>query len=130
MVAERHPHRLRPGAPAGTASVTVLDDDTPSLRVFLDPATIEEGGVVTGRVERNWITAAPLAVTLSASASGQVNLHVVVIGANQASAAFTLTTIQDTLPEKDDTLTITAEAGGFAGGRHRSFSPITRTCRR
>ncbi|NUQ61376.1 MAG: S8 family serine peptidase [Pirellulales bacterium] len=100
----------------GTAEMSVLDDDTPTLRVFVDAETIEEGGTVTGRVERNWITAAPLPITLSASSSGQVNLPVVVIDANQSSAAFTITTIQDTLPEKDGTLTITAEAGGFADG--------------
>src|SRR5262249_41098204 len=41
------------------AALTVLDDDVPTLRLVLDTSTVAEGGPVTGRVERNWITAAP-----------------------------------------------------------------------
>ena len=84
----------------------------PTLHVFLDASAVEEGGTVTGRVERNWITASSLSVTFSASIAGQFNLPTVVIPANQTSATFTLATIQNTLPEKNEVVIVTAQAGG------------------
>ena len=88
----------------------------PTLTLVLDTATVEEGGSVTGHVERNWITTAPLAVTFSASTDGRMTLPAVVINANQSAATFTIDTIDTSEPEKDETFTLTAASGGFVSG--------------
>ena len=100
----------------GTASLTVTETDVRTLTLVLNTTTVEEGGSVTGQVTRNWITNAPLAVTFSASTDGRMTLPVVVIGANQSSAAFTVDTIDSSEPEKDETFSLTAASGGFVSG--------------
>lgn len=104
------------GHETATATLAVLDDDEPTLRLVLDESTVEEGYSITARVERNWITQEPLTVLLRASSAGQLDLPVVVIGANQAFATFTINTIQNTLPERDERLMVFAEAAGFLRG--------------
>jgi hypothetical protein len=122
------------GFVSGTARLTVDESDVPTLQVVLDTSTVEESGSVTGHVTRNWITAAPLAVTFSASADGRMTLPVVVIAANQASVDFTVEAIHDSAPEKDETFTLTAAAGGFVNGSadltitdHRDLPTLTIT---
>ena len=100
----------------GSAVLTVTETDVPTLTLVLDTTTVEEGGSVTGSVERNWITAAPLAVTFSASTAGRMTLPVVIIPANQSSSTFTVGTVYNSAPQKDQTFTLTAASGGFVGG--------------
>ena len=104
------------GFVSGTAELTVDETDVPTLQVALDPTTVMEGNSVTGTVQRNWITDAPLAVTFSASTDGRMTLPVVVIPADQSSATFSVLAIHDSAPEKDETFTLTAAAGGFVSG--------------
>ena len=92
------------------------ETDVPTLQVVLDTTTVMEGDSVTGTVQRNWITDAPLAVTFSASTDGRMTLPVVVIPAGQSSATFSVQAIHDSAPEKDETFTLTAAAGGFVSG--------------
>ena len=101
------------GFVSGTAELTVDETDVPTLQVALDPTTVMEGDSVTGTVQRNWITDAPLAVTFSASTDGRMTLPVVVIPADQSSATFSVLAIHVTAPEKDETFTLTAAAGGI-----------------
>jgi hypothetical protein len=95
---------------------TILNDDFPRLTLILDTATVEEGGTATGRVERNWVTSVALPVTFSVSSAGQIHLPVVTIEADQDSAAFTIVTIQNSFPEQNQTLALTAYASGFLSG--------------
>src|SRR6185312_585885 len=53
------------GLANGSTTVTVIDDDTPTLTVTLDTSAVTEGGTATATVTRNQVTADPLTVTLS-----------------------------------------------------------------
>lgn len=87
----------------------------PTLSLTLNPGTIAEGGAPsTATITRTGATTAALTVTLSAAPTGQVTLPATVtIPANQASATFTISVVDDTLAEAPLTVAIRAAATGF-----------------
>ena len=100
---------------SGTVDVT----DHEALVVTITPTSIsEQGGSATGTVRRP--AGSPLqALTVSLSSSDTSEATVpasVTILANQASATFAVSAIDDTLLDGTQTVTITASAAGLADG--------------
>jgi len=105
------------GFTSGTASLTLLDDESPTLTLTA-PATIAEAGAaVTVTVSRNTENVAQdLAVSLSAT-SARLNLPATItIPAGAASAQFTVTPANDQIVNLSAGQTLTATAADFAAG--------------
>lgn len=99
---------------SGFASVQVLDDET--LSVTIAPASIsEKSGTATGTVTRsNTDIGSSLLVTLSSSDTSEATVpETVLIAADQTSATFPITAVDDSLLDGDITLTITGTANGY-----------------
>jgi hypothetical protein len=108
-----------PNRPTATASLEVTDDDALALTLAVDPDRIfENGGISVATVTRNTTDLSnPLTVTLSNSDPNAAMISAtVVIPADQASANFLVRGIDNDVSEQDRTVTITAEATGFASG--------------
>jgi len=105
------------GFTSGTASLTLLDDESPTL-TLASPATIAEAGTpATVTISRNTenVTQA-LTVSLSA-ASARLNLPATItIPAGAASAQFTVTPVNDQIVNLAGSQTLTATASDFASG--------------
>jgi hypothetical protein len=109
------------GDMAGGANATggyqlIVQSAAASLALTISPASIpERNGTATGTVTRsNADLSQPLTVTLVSSAPGAATVPVsVVIPANQPSATFTITAVDDHVVDGTRSTTITASAGGF-----------------
>lgn len=105
------------GFTSGTASLTLLDDESPTL-TLASPATIAEAGTpATVTISRNTenVTQA-LTVSLSAT-SARLNLPATItIPAGAASAQFTVTPVNDQIVNLASSQTLTATASDFASG--------------
>ena len=105
------------------AQIDVLDADRPTLALALDPAGIEEGETLTATVTRSLVSDMPLTVSVGADIvelggcacqGTQIELPAsVVIPADQASATFEITVVDDELVEICQTHVITVTAGGY-----------------
>jgi hypothetical protein len=104
------------GYVSGTKTVDVTDYET--LTVTVNPASISEnGGTATGTVTRsNTDTGQALTVTLVSSDTTEAVPTSVTILANQSSATFAITAVDDTLLDGTQTVTITASAAGYVSG--------------
>ena len=101
----------------GTADVSVTDVE--SLTVSIDSALISEnGGVAIGTLTRgNTDLSQELVVALASSDPTEAGVPATVtILANQASATFAITAVDDTLLDGTQTATIGAAAAGYVGG--------------
>ncbi|MGC8990278.1 MAG: CARDB domain-containing protein, partial [Verrucomicrobiia bacterium] len=114
--ASRSATRLGQGTPA---TVTVTDDDGPTLRLAVDRMVLPEGQspAATGTVTRNTSPGSALVVSLI---SGDTNELVVppsvTIPAGEVSATFPISTADDDVTDGNKPVTITATAAGFTAG--------------
>ncbi|MBV9864673.1 MAG: SBBP repeat-containing protein [Abitibacteriaceae bacterium] len=102
---------------SSTATVTVVDNETPALTLSLVPAVISEtGGKINATLTRNTPTDAPLTVYLTKNiAENRLRLPVsVTIPAGTASFSFTIPVVDNTIVDGTQSITITATAGGLS----------------
>jgi len=108
--------RLRQGAPV---SVTITDDEGPTLRLVLAQTLAAEGltPATMATVYRNTTNAEPVLVTLASSDTGEATVPPsVTIPADQMSASFPVNTIQDSVGDGNQPVTLTASASGYNSG--------------
>ncbi len=102
---------------AGSSNLQVKDNESPSLNLVIDTRTILEGSTSKATITRNNVSNQDLLVTLTSSDTTEVTVpQTVTILANQASATFTLTALNDGLNDGLQTVSITATAIGINGG--------------
>ena len=103
-----------------TANIQVTDNESPSLNITIDKGMIAESAGVdaaTGTVTRNLVTNEELTVNLTSSDTSEATVPTtVVIGANQASATFSIDTVSDGVSDGIQTVEFTADASGFNSG--------------
>ncbi|MGE3312822.1 MAG: CARDB domain-containing protein, partial [Limisphaerales bacterium] len=105
------------GYAGATAGLTVLDADLYRLFVTVDPATVAEGGVVTGTVRREDANGPGLTVTLVSSQESQLSpTPSVTIPAGEASATFEALAVNDNRPESPTDYTLVASAPAHHDG--------------
>ncbi|WP_158520982.1 choice-of-anchor Q domain-containing protein [Fuerstiella marisgermanici] len=96
----------------GVDSLNVLDDDSPTLTVVINSASVSEGdgtAATTVTVTRNTPTTEPMTVALNSSDTSEANVPATVtIPAGQASFTFDLDAVDDTVVDGTQTVTITA----------------------
>ncbi|HXI16546.1 MAG TPA: CHRD domain-containing protein, partial [Chloroflexota bacterium] len=102
-----------------TATLTVTDNEVPTLTLTLSPSRITEGGAAaTATLRRNSeITALTpsLAVSLTASVPGQVTVPTrVTIPARAAQITFPVAALNDIIADGPRLVTLTARASNFA----------------
>ncbi len=112
------------GVASATSVITVQDDgDLPPpanvLTVSVSPSTFSESAAsaATGTVTRSVSSASPLVVTLSSSDTSEATVPTTVtILANETSATFSVTPVNDVIPDGNQTVTITATATDATSG--------------
>ncbi|MFN7805735.1 MAG: cadherin domain-containing protein, partial [Planctomycetaceae bacterium] len=100
-------------------TVTITDDDGPTLSLSLDRQFAGEGLIAAARgtVTRNTATADALTVTLASSRETEATVPLqVTIPAGQASVEFPIDTVADGVTDGTWQVTITASAEGFSAG--------------
>jgi hypothetical protein len=124
---------------AGTQQVmtTILDDDeaapVPDVTLSVDNAAIvEAGGVATFTATLSLATTAPVTVDLGLSGSAAASDYTasgtqIVIAAGATTGAVTVTAVQDTVDESDETviIDITNVSGGNESGIQQQTTTIT-----
>ncbi len=118
---EAAPVTVRASVPGWTMgeSVTLVHDNESTNLTVVVPGQLFEGSVaVTNGVVRLAATLATnLQITLSSSRPGSVQVPAtVMIPAGQTSTVFSATIVNDTLPETNRTIRVTARASGFGDG--------------
>ena len=101
------------------ANLTVTDDDGPTLRIDLPHDVAAEGlnPAMTGTVTRNTSTASSLLVSLNSSRTDKATVPAsVTIPSGAASAPFDIVTLTNGIVDGNQTVVLTASAGGFASG--------------
>ncbi|MBL9175716.1 MAG: hypothetical protein JNL10_19390, partial [Verrucomicrobiales bacterium] len=92
-----------PDYQSGAASLTVTDDDTPSVTLEVVPRSVSEGAgpnAAAVTVTRRPVTAAPITVALEAGKPGALTLPgTVVIPGNSASVSFPVGVVNNTLAD-------------------------------
>jgi hypothetical protein len=109
--------RLQEGV---AATLEVTDDEGPALRIVLPQGLAAEGlaPAFTAAVYRNTPPDAPLAVALASSDSTEATVPAgVTIPAGADHVEFPVTTLEDGVPDGNQTVTLSAAADGFAPGR-------------
>ncbi|MCP4943971.1 MAG: hypothetical protein GY924_18595, partial [Planctomycetaceae bacterium] len=105
------------GFESGTGSVTVLNVDSPTLKLSIAETEVAEDGSVTATVSRNTDSGSSLLVSLFSSDSGEaVVAQDVVIPSGSLSASFSVSGQLDGEVDGTQTVTVTATAVGFADG--------------
>ncbi len=98
----------------GTATLTVLDVDRPHLTLTVSNSELLEGTSTLATVTREVVSDQPLLVEFASSNTAQVATPAsVLIPANQVSATFTVSTINNLTPEASANVTVTATADGY-----------------
>jgi uncharacterized membrane protein len=105
---------------AGTLTLRPRSTADNGLTLSLDHQSVTEGGTVAATITRNWVTSEPLTVYLSYASlypqNPQLDLALsVTIPAGQASATFTFSAVNDEVPEKDESISLSATAADFIG---------------
>ncbi len=106
-----------PGLASGSGPVSVTDNEVDTIALSIVPGSISEnGGTATGTVTRTFLSnSASLVVNLSSNDTGEATVPgTVTILANQNSATFTVTGVNDALRDGTQTAIITASASGVA----------------
>lgn len=99
---------------ASFIKITVVDDDKASLSIVNLPATAKEGETVVFKISASPVSPKSLQVFLSTGSQQRFPLPpFVTIPADSASATVTLVLEQDTIPEIDLPVTISAGADGL-----------------
>jgi hypothetical protein len=103
------------------ATLTIVDNGLiPSLSLAIDKDIIAENAgnnAATATITRSIVTDEDLIVTLASNNTSEITVpNQVIIPANQASATFSLSAVDDNIPDGIQTVTITATANGFSQG--------------
>jgi ELWxxDGT repeat protein len=102
---------------SGTANLTVVDDETASLKLSIDKDIIAEGATATVTVTRNSDTTNELVVNLASSDDTQATTpSTVTILAGQTTATFAVTGVNDGVNDGSKSVTLTASATGLNSG--------------
>lgn len=102
------------GFPAASTSITIVDDEIPTISVSVSPTEATEGNTFQLTVTRNLVTQSPLTVSLFTTKSHQITLPAsVVIPAGAGAASVNVPVVNNNNPEVTDNVTITASATGF-----------------
>ena len=98
--------------------LTIVDDETPTLDVKVAADSLSENKATTTlTVSRNTPTTSALTVNLSSSDTSEATVPAtLVIAAGQASGSATLTTVDDTVRDGIQRVTVAATARGFEAG--------------
>jgi hypothetical protein len=106
------------GMATGRVSVSVTDDEVPTLSLSISPSSISEnGGTAIGTVSRNTPTTSALTVVLVASDSTEVSMSATVtIAAGASATSFVITAIADRIVDGSQQVMIAASSVGFTGG--------------
>ncbi|MFZ4733377.1 MAG: hypothetical protein ACOYK7_12625, partial [Pirellulales bacterium] len=101
------------GFGAGAAALTVIDVDLPRLSISGAPGELVEGRAGMATITRSVVTDQPLVVTFASAVTQQIATPAtVVIPANQASATFTIATVNNAIPEPAEAVALIASAAG------------------
>ncbi|GHA20591.1 hypothetical protein GCM10008090_33120 [Arenicella chitinivorans] len=101
------------GYVVGSATVTVVDNDTPSLGLTLNSSSISESGITVATVSRNTPTNTALNVSLSSNNPTRLVIPATVeIPVGAAFVNFNITGIDNTTLDADQLVTITASGLG------------------
>jgi len=101
-------------------TLTVTDDDGPTLKLVADRTLVKEGEnpATWLTVTRNTPPTEPLEVTLTSNDPGEATVPLnVVIPAGSVSASFDLTSVADGQPDGNQSVEVSASAPGFIEGR-------------
>jgi len=99
-------------------TLTILDDEVPSLSLKLDKTSVTEGETAQLTVTRDFVTAQALVVSLSTNKSAQWTFpQTVTIPASQASATATVNITDDQVPELNSQALLNASSAGFTPGQ-------------
>jgi len=104
---------------AALATITVTDDDGPTLRLAVDRPVLPEGQnpAGTGTLTRNANTHTALVVTLSSDNTNELRVPAsVTLPAGAAAANFPLISVDDGVTDGNQVVTLTATAPGFTPG--------------
>ena len=103
------------GFTSADATVTILDNEQPSLSFVGFPTSAMEGNSYTFQVSTNLVQPTPLTVTLTTSNSQRFPLPAsVVIPQGATSASITVVLQQDIIPELNISVTVQAGAAGHS----------------
>ncbi len=101
------------------ATITVTDDDGPTLTLTLAPKLAAEGlaSAATGTISRNTDPTDALEATLTTDAPGEMSVPAsVTIPAGQKSTTFAVASLDDGVTDGNKTAKVTASAAGFTSG--------------
>ncbi|OYW29537.1 MAG: hypothetical protein B7Z47_04705 [Chthoniobacter sp. 12-60-6] len=104
---------------AGTAALTITDDETTTLTFTLPASALESAGAAagTGTVTLGMVPAMDITVSLASSDLTELTVPAtVVVPAGSASASFALTTVDDLFIDLAQTVTVTASVTGWPSG--------------
>ena len=100
-----------------TATINVLDNESPSLQITIDKDVISETGTATATITRNTDTNSELIVTLTSSDTTEATVpNTVTIPIGQTSATVTITGVSDGINDGSQSVTITASSNGLNSG--------------
>ncbi|WP_197480191.1 CARDB domain-containing protein, partial [Anabaena sp. 4-3] len=100
------------------ATVTIIDNDSPTLSLVLNVDKLNETETATGTITRNTEdTSTELIITLESSDTTEATVpQTVTIPVNQSSVSFTVTAVGDEIFDANQQVAITASATGFNSG--------------
>ncbi|MCD6598450.1 MAG: hypothetical protein J7L04_12220, partial [Bacteroidales bacterium] len=101
------------------STLTVVDNDGPSLSVTINPASLKEGisNAGTMSIFRNTSTEIPLEVNLSSNDTSEISLpETVTIPAGEATIQVPIDTKDDHIDDGNQMVTLQANATGFSPG--------------
>lgn len=103
------------GYQPGNTTLTITDDEQPSLTLSANPKSIsEQSGIALATLTRGGSTAEALIVTLASSDTTEATTPATVtIAAGASSVQFTITAVDDTLTDGNQSVQITASAPGI-----------------
>ena len=113
------------GTAIGSATVTITDDDdAPTLSIAVDPASIDEAAgtstVTVSTGATSFATDQTIALTLGGTATQTTDYTLsstsLTLTAGEMSVTATVTAVQDTVDEPDETVIVNAGNGGTAIG--------------
>ncbi|TRU88111.1 MAG: hypothetical protein EWV76_09640 [Microcystis novacekii Mn_MB_F_20050700_S1] len=100
-----------------TTNISIIDNESPTLKVVIDKDVISETGTATATITRNTNTSSDLIVTLNSSDTTEATVpNTVTIPVGQTSATFTIMGVSDGINDGSQTVTITASATGLNSG--------------
>ncbi len=105
------------GFEPSVCEVTVTDVDQATLSIALDRTTAGEGETVPMTISHNLTTEQPVSVRLYANTQGQLTFPTTItIPAGATSTTVDVLVVNDSIPERDVTVTLTARGDGFLSG--------------